>query len=130
MYHHVWQLYSFSLACYDSYIFFFFFFYWTFYLFTFQMLSPFPVSPLEILYPILPPPASMRVFPPTSLPWHSPTLGHQAFNFSHAMEIKKRTRRSSLESWFTPNIFNFFFSVSVTSCTKQGYFSPSSLSKI
>ena len=38
-------------------------FYWTFSLFTFQMLTPFQVSPLETLYPILPLPASMRVLP-------------------------------------------------------------------
>jgi hypothetical protein len=36
---------------------------WIFYLFTFQMLSPFPGSPLETPYPVPPPPASMRVFP-------------------------------------------------------------------
>ena len=34
------------------------------------MLSPVPVSPLKALYPILPPPASMRVFP------HPPTYSH------------------------------------------------------
>ena len=55
-----------------------------FYLFTFQMLFPFSVSPPETPYPILPPPASMRVLShphnhPTSPPWHCPTLGHQAF---------------------------------------------------
>ena len=36
-------------------------------LFTFQMLSPFQVSPPETPYPISPPPASMRVLP------HPPT---------------------------------------------------------
>jgi drug/metabolite transporter (DMT)-like permease len=40
------------------------------YLFTLQMLSPFPVSPLETLFPIFPLPASMRVLP------HPPTLSH------------------------------------------------------
>jgi hypothetical protein len=55
------------------FLFFFFnFFYWLFSLFTFHMLSPFQVSPLESPYPISPPPASMRVlpYPPThsSLP--------------------------------------------------------------
>jgi hypothetical protein len=58
------------------------FFYWIFSLFTFQMLSPFPVSPIrETHYPILLPPASMRVY--LHLPTHShlptldsPTLGH------------------------------------------------------
>ena len=43
--------------------FFFFFFYWIFSLFTCQMLSPFQVFPPEILYPIPPLPASMRVLP-------------------------------------------------------------------
>ena len=47
--------------------FFFFFFYWIFYLFTFPMLSPFLISPLETSYPIHPAHASMRVLP------HSPT---------------------------------------------------------
>jgi hypothetical protein len=61
-----------------------FFFFWIFYLFTFQMLSPFLVSPPETSYPILPPPDSMRVIPthpptPASPHWHSPTLGHWAF---------------------------------------------------
>ena len=48
---------------------------WIFSLFTFQMFSYFQVSPSETLYPITPPPASMRMSltPP---PWHSPTLGH------------------------------------------------------
>ena len=64
-------------------------FYLIFSLFTFQMLSPFLVSPLEIPYPILTPPASIRVFPHLTThsclpPWHSPTLGHQAFTVSKA----------------------------------------------
>jgi hypothetical protein len=42
-------------------------FYWLFYLFTFQMLSFFPVSCLQNSYPILPPPANMRVSPPHTL---------------------------------------------------------------
>jgi hypothetical protein len=54
-----------------------------FYVFTFQLLSPFPVSPLEHPYPISPSPAFMRVLPlppiPTSPPWHSSILGNQAF---------------------------------------------------
>ena len=60
---------------------FFLFFSWIFSLFTFQMFSPFQVSSLETPYPILPPPASMRVFhhPPTPIlpPRYSPILGHQ-----------------------------------------------------
>ena len=55
---------------------------WIFYLLTFQMLSPVPVSPLQTPDPIPPPPTSMRVFPNSTtsslLPWHSP-LGHWAF---------------------------------------------------
>jgi len=47
------------------------------------MLSSFQVSPPQTPYPIPPPPASMRVLShpptPTSLPWHSPILGHQVF---------------------------------------------------
>jgi hypothetical protein len=63
-----------------------FFFYWIFNVFTFQMLSPSLVSPQECfsLSLILPSPASMRMLPshlptPMSLPWHSHTLGNQAF---------------------------------------------------
>jgi hypothetical protein len=53
------------------------YFYWIFYLFRFQMLSPYLVSPLEIPYPILPPPGFMRVL--THPLWHSPTPGHGTF---------------------------------------------------
>jgi hypothetical protein len=43
---------------------------WLFYLFTFQMISPFLVSPPQTPYH-LPPPASMRVLPhPPTLPQH------------------------------------------------------------
>jgi hypothetical protein len=45
----------------------FFLFNWIFSLFTFQMLSPFSISPPETPYFIPSPPASMRVFP------HQPT---------------------------------------------------------
>jgi hypothetical protein len=52
------------------------------YLFTFQMLSPFNVFPLQISYPKPLSPASMMVLthPPTpaSQTWPSSTLGHQA----------------------------------------------------
>jgi hypothetical protein len=47
-------------------------FYWLFYLFTFQMLSPFPVCPPQAPYPLLLPRASMRVLP------HPPT--HSCFS--------------------------------------------------
>ena len=59
-------------------------FYWIFYLFTFQMLSTFLVFPPQTLYPI-PLPLLLWGYPPThlptptSLPSHSPTLGHQPF---------------------------------------------------
>jgi hypothetical protein len=52
-------------------------------LFTYQMLSSFQVSPLEVPYLIPPPPASIRVVLPSQPityifpPWHSPTLGHR-----------------------------------------------------
>ena len=57
------------------------FFYWIYSLFTFQILSPFPVSPLPgNPHPIFPPPASMRMlFHPlhSHLPaLNSPTLRH------------------------------------------------------
>jgi hypothetical protein len=43
---------------------------WIIYLFTFQMLSPFPISPLETPYP-----ASMRVLPhPPTHPPHGPRI--------------------------------------------------------
>jgi hypothetical protein len=39
---------------------------WLFYLFTFQLLYPFPISPPQTLYPILPPPCFYEVaFTPT-----------------------------------------------------------------
>lgn len=47
------------------------------------MVSPFLVSPPQAPYPLLPPPASIRVLPrsppnPASAPEHSPILDHQA----------------------------------------------------
>jgi hypothetical protein len=57
------------------------FFIWIFSLFTFQMFSPFQVSPLETSYTIPPPPAYMRVLPhsptPVLMSWHSPTQGYR-----------------------------------------------------
>ena len=53
-----------------SYMMIFLNFYWIFSLFTLQLLSPFPVSPPQILYPILPPTASMRVLSHTPSPHH------------------------------------------------------------
>jgi hypothetical protein len=43
-------------------------FYWLFYLFTFQMFSPFPVSPPQTPYPILPPPCFYEGAPPPTYP--------------------------------------------------------------
>lgn len=66
---------------------------WLFYLFTFQMLYLFPVSPPvsspESPYPIPPTPASMKCSPtnlltPTIPPWSSPTLGNLAFTGQRA----------------------------------------------
>ena len=59
-------------------------FYWLFYLFTYQMLSPFPASPPQICYPFPPVPASIRLLPNSHdhsclIPMHSLLLGHWAF---------------------------------------------------
>jgi hypothetical protein len=61
-------------------------FYWIFYLFTFQMLTAFPISHPEIPYPINLPLASMKVFP--NPPTHSclPTL---AFPYTGASAIHR-----------------------------------------
>ena len=48
------------------------------------MLSPFPVSPLETLYPLLPPPASIRVI--THPPTHS-LLPALAFPYTGALSL-------------------------------------------
>ena len=60
------------------------FFNWIFYLFTFHMLSHFPVSNPKGSYPFPTLSASMRVLlnsspTPASLPWHFPILRHQVF---------------------------------------------------
>jgi hypothetical protein len=81
------------------------FFNWIFYLFTFQMLSSFHF-PFWNLYPIPPPPASMRV-----LPTHSPTaasLPWEAFPYPGASSLHRTKGLSShwcnrrLEPWVTP----------------------------
>jgi hypothetical protein len=60
-------------------------FYWIFSLFIFQTLSlsrfPLCKSPIPSLLPCLCEGAPLPTHPhtPSSLPWHSPTLGHQAF---------------------------------------------------
>ena len=59
---------------------------WIFSLFTFQMLTPFPVSPLQTPYPIPPYPASMRVLP------HPPThscLTSLAFLYTEASNLHR-----------------------------------------
>jgi hypothetical protein len=63
-----------------------FFFKLDFFLLTFQMLSPFPGSPqpLETAYLILPPPASLRIFPhPVTYSW----LPILAFFYSGATSL-------------------------------------------
>ena len=50
------------------------------------MLSPFPVSPPQALYPLLPPSASMRVLP--HLPTHS-CLSSLAFPYPHSSSHQK-----------------------------------------
>ena len=56
----------------------FFFFYYIFSSFTFQILSPFLVSPPKIPY-LLPLPLLHNPLTPTSWPWHSPILEHRIF---------------------------------------------------
>jgi hypothetical protein len=77
------------------------FFYWIFSLFTFQMLSPFLVPPLETLYPTLTP-ASMRVFhhhPPTCS--SLPTL---TFPYTGASNLPRTKGLTS--HWCTPRPFS------------------------
>jgi hypothetical protein len=83
---------------------------------------PFPNFPPEILYPITPPPASMRVYPtstphlptPASLPSHFPTLEHWAFTGPRASSSTDAQQGDSLLHiwlepcvllgwWFTPS---------------------------
>jgi hypothetical protein len=67
----------------DKTIFFFFFYLLDIFFIYISNVVPFPGSPLlaKPPIPLPPPPASVRVLPPTpaSLPWHSPTLGHRTF---------------------------------------------------
>ena len=67
IFHGLFHLY---LMTYLEKTFLFSFFYWIFYLFTFQMLSPFLVSPLKLPYPH-PNPSPMRVPP---IPPHHPSI--------------------------------------------------------
>jgi hypothetical protein len=53
------------------------------YLFTFQMISHFLISPLKITYSLTSP-LITNPHTPTSFSWHSPTLGHRAFTGTRA----------------------------------------------
>ena len=69
---------------------FFPFFNWIFYLCIYiSNVIPFPGFISENPHPIPDSSASMRAFPypptPTSLPWHSPTLGHRTFTGPRAL---------------------------------------------
>ena len=93
----------------DLIAFLFFFLNWIFYLFTFQMLSPFTIfDPLKTPYPISPSPASMMVCPyppPTlaSLLSHSPTLEYQAFRGPRASSpIDAQQGHPLLHIWLEP----------------------------
>ena len=68
----------------DLIAFLFFFLNWIFYLFTFQMLFPFPISPSETFYPIPSPPTSMRVYP---LPTQPLPLPHPQFPYIGALSL-------------------------------------------
>jgi hypothetical protein len=57
---------------------------WILYLFTFQMLSPFLVSPLKTHYPIPPPPASIRMLPLLPTDSHLTTL---AFSYTEVLSL-------------------------------------------
>ena len=61
------------------YLFYLFLFYWIFYLYLkcYSLLSPIP-SPFPCFYKDAPPP--IHLLTPSSLPWHSPTLGHSALH--------------------------------------------------
>ena len=68
------------------------FFNWIFHLFTFQMLSPFLVSFLQLPYPILPLPASIRVFPQ---PLTHSYLAALAFPYTRALSLHRTKGFSS-----------------------------------
>jgi hypothetical protein len=74
------------------------------------MLSPFLVSPPKTPHLILPPP-----IPLTSLPWHSPTLGHQAFTEPRASPSINNQQGQTLlhmrlETWVPPCVlFHWWF---------------------
>ena len=67
---------------------------WIFYLFTFQLLSPFPVSPPETSYPF-PPPASMKACPHPLTHSCLPTL---AFPYTGASSLHRT--KGLFSHWF------------------------------
>jgi hypothetical protein len=84
------------------------------------MLSPFLVSPVETPIPSV----SLLLInlpTPTSLPWHSPTLGHRAFSGPRASPpindlLGHPLLHMQLESWVPPCvlvIFNELFKLSL-----------------
>ena len=98
-----------------------FFNYWIFSVFTFQMLFPFLVSPLEPLYSTSLPLLLWGCFPshpPTfiSPSWHSPTLRNQAFigpRASHPIDARwcHLLLHLQLEPWVPPCVlFRWSFS--------------------
>jgi hypothetical protein len=73
------------------------------------VLSPFLVSPLKTLYPI-PLPLFTNPPSPTSLSWHSPTLGHRAFSgpcASPPIDVQQGhpLLQMQLEPWVPPCVF-------------------------
>jgi hypothetical protein len=84
---------SMNWRCSGNSNYFLIFCYWLFYLFTFQMSSPFPVSPLQSPSPS---PASTRVFPhpPTQLTTHS-CLTALVFLYTGASSLHRTKGHSS-----------------------------------
>jgi hypothetical protein len=78
-----------------------FFFNWSFYLFAFPLLSHFPVSPLEIPYHLLSPPASMQVL--THPPTHSFLLT-LVFPYTGASSLHRTG-----EQWYQPTRLREFW---------------------
>jgi hypothetical protein len=81
-------------------------FYWLFYLFTCQMLLPFLVSPPHFtLYPILPPPASIRVLPqPTYLLPPLQSSISLCWGIEPPQDQGHPLLHMQLESWFPPYV--------------------------
>jgi hypothetical protein len=98
----------------------YFLFYWIFYLFTFQMLSPFPVSPWKPPIPFPLPLLLWRCSPthPLPTPLESPTLGHWAFTGPRPSLPTDALQdhpllRMRLEPWVPPCVLlGYWFSTS------------------